>query len=111
MPPRAQACCSAAAPLTPAPVPPLSSNNKIALPARNRWWRSFATSASSALYLFGYSAFYFATKLDITKPLPAVLYFSYMAVISYGFACMTGAMGFYATRWFVRKIMGSIKID
>ena len=30
-------------------------------------WRSFFTSGSSALYLFLYSAFYFYTKLDITK--------------------------------------------
>lgn len=30
-------------------------------------WRSYFTSGSSALYLFLYSAFYFYTKLDITK--------------------------------------------
>merc|ERR1712070_550863 len=42
------------------------------------WWRSFLTSGSSALYLFLYSGFYFATKLEITGVIPAVLYFSYM---------------------------------
>ena len=43
-----------------------------------RRWRSFFTSGSSALYLFLYSAFYFYTKLDITKARPAlrVLYAS-----------------------------------
>ena len=30
-------------------------------------WRSYFTSGSSAIYLFLYSAFYFYTKLDITK--------------------------------------------
>ena len=30
-------------------------------------WRSYFTSGSSAVYLFLYSAFYFYTKLDITK--------------------------------------------
>jgi len=35
-----------------------------------RRWRSFFTSGSSALYLFLYSAFYFYTKLDITKARP-----------------------------------------
>uniref|UniRef100_A0A0E0LHV7 Transmembrane 9 superfamily member n=1 Tax=Oryza punctata TaxID=4537 RepID=A0A0E0LHV7_ORYPU len=31
------------------------------------WWRSYLTAGSSALYLFLYAAFYFFTKLDITK--------------------------------------------
>jgi len=33
----------------------------------NWWWRAYLTSGSSALYLWVYSAFYFYTKLDITK--------------------------------------------
>ena len=33
-------------------------------------WRSYFTSGSSAVYLFLYSAFYFYTKLDITKVCP-----------------------------------------
>ena len=39
-------------------------------------WRSYFTSGSSAVYLFLYSAFYFYTKLDITKvslPLSGIL--------------------------------------
>ncbi len=39
------------------------------------WWRSYFTSGSSALYLFLYSMFYFYTKLDITKIVPAMMYF------------------------------------
>jgi hypothetical protein len=38
----------------------------------NWWWRSYFTSGSSALYLFAYSAFYFYSKLDISKLLPLV---------------------------------------
>ncbi|KAK9825881.1 hypothetical protein WJX81_000620 [Elliptochloris bilobata] len=75
------------------------------------WWRSFFTSGSSALYLFLYSAFYFYTKLDITKVVPAILYFSYMAIVSYSFFCLTGAVGFYACYIFVRKIYSAVKID
>jgi transmembrane 9 superfamily protein 2/4 len=52
------------------------------------WWRAYFTSGCAALYLFGYSAFYFYTKLDITKFVPMVLYFVYMGVISYGFFCL-----------------------
>ncbi len=40
-----------------------------------RWWRAYFTSGSSALYLFAYSAFYFYSKLDITKTVPMLMYF------------------------------------
>lgn len=39
------------------------------------WWRAYFTSGSSALYLFAYSAFYFYSKLYITKTVPMLMYF------------------------------------
>jgi transmembrane 9 superfamily protein 2/4 len=75
------------------------------------WWRSYFTSGSSAIYLFIYSGFYFYSKLDITKTVPMLMYFTYMLMISYGFFCLTGTIGFYACYLFVRKIYGAVKID
>ncbi|KAK9811371.1 hypothetical protein WJX72_002736 [[Myrmecia] bisecta] len=75
------------------------------------WWRSYFTSGSSAAYLFLYSLFYFYTKLDITKPVPMIMYFGYMSIVSYGFFCLTGTIGFYACYIFVRKIYSAVKID
>jgi transmembrane 9 superfamily protein 2/4 len=75
------------------------------------WWRAFLTSGSSAIYLFLYAAFYFVTKLDITRVVSAALYFGYMVMISYSFFVLTGTMGFCACYWFVRVIYGSVKID
>jgi transmembrane 9 superfamily protein 2/4 len=75
------------------------------------WWRAFMTSGSSALYLFMYSAFYFATKLDITKLVPALMYFGYMTIASLAFFFMTGTIGFLACDRFVRSIYASVKID
>ncbi|CAD7705196.1 unnamed protein product [Ostreobium quekettii] len=75
------------------------------------WWRSFFTAGSSALYLFLYSAYYFYTKLDISKTVSAMLYFGYMGILSYGFFCVTGTIGFYACHWFVHKIYGAVKFD
>ncbi|KAJ6994081.1 transmembrane 9 superfamily member 10-like [Populus alba x Populus x berolinensis] len=75
------------------------------------WWRSYLTSGSSALYLFLYAAFYFFTKLDITKPVSGVLYFGYMLIASYAFFVLTGTIGFYACFWFTRLIYSSVKID
>lgn len=77
----------------------------------NWWWRSFLTSASSALYVFAYSCLYYFTRMQIGHYVGALLYFGYMFVISYTFALLTGAIGFSATFYFVRTIYGSIKID
>ncbi|KAG5243735.1 transmembrane superfamily member [Salix suchowensis] len=75
------------------------------------WWRSYLTSGSSALYLFLYAAFYFFTKLDITKPVSGVLYFGYMLIASYAFFVLTGTIGFCACFWFTRLIYSTVKID
>ncbi|CAL5419364.1 unnamed protein product [Camellia sinensis] len=75
------------------------------------WWRSYLTSGSSALYLFLYAAFYFFTKLEITKPVSGALYFGYMLIGSYAFFVLTGTIGFYACFWFTRLIYSSVKID
>jgi len=75
------------------------------------WWRAYLTAGSSALYLFLYAAFYFFTKLDITKVVSGILYFGYMVIISYSFFVLTGTIGFYACYWFVRMIYASVKID
>lgn len=75
------------------------------------WWRAYATSGASAVYLFAYSFFYFYTKLDITKVLPMIMYCGYMTIFSLAFFAMTGAIGFHACLWFVRKIYAAVKID
>ena len=75
------------------------------------WWRAFLTSGSSAGYMFAYSIFYFYTKLEITKPVSAVIYFCNMWVGAVMFFLLTGTIGFYACYWFVFKIFSSIKVD
>ncbi|CAL5229966.1 g13397 [Coccomyxa viridis] len=75
------------------------------------WWRSYFTSGSSAVYLFLYSAFYFYTKLDITKMVPMAMYFGYMFIVSYSFFCLTGTIGFFACLMFCKKIYSAVKID
>ncbi|CAI9765769.1 unnamed protein product [Fraxinus pennsylvanica] len=75
------------------------------------WWRSYLTAGSSALYLFLYAAFYFFTKLNITKPVSGILYFGYMLIASYAFFVVTGTIGFFACFWFTRLIYSSVKID
>eukprot|EP00798_Chlamydomonas_sp_ICE-L_P013447 gene13447-19305_t len=76
----------------------------------NWQWRAYFTSGSSAVYLFIYSAFYFYSKLDITKTVPMLMYFGYMLIASYGFFCLTGTIGFFACYYFVRTIYGAVKV-
>lgn len=75
------------------------------------WWRSYLTSGSSAVYLFLYSLFYFYTKLDITKTVPALMYFGYMTIVSLSFFALTGMIGFMGCYKFVRLIYQAVKID
>jgi transmembrane 9 superfamily protein 2/4 len=77
----------------------------------NWWWRSFFTSGAAALYLFLYSGFYFATKLTIKGLVPAIMFFGYMGLVSFGFFILTGTIGFTSTYLFVHKIYSSVKID
>ncbi|KAL6052447.1 Transmembrane 9 superfamily member [Balamuthia mandrillaris] len=75
------------------------------------WWRAFLTSGASALYMFLYSIFYFFSKLQITKFVSAMLYFGYTFIFAMQLFLLTGAIGFFACYFFVRKIYGSIKVD
>lgn len=62
------------------------------LPAEdyNWWWRSFLTSGSSALYLFGYAIVYFVTKLDITGATSTALYFGCVHLTAPSWRASTG---------------------
>jgi len=74
------------------------------------WWRAYLTSGASALYMFLYSIFYFFTKLQITEFVSVLLYFGYTFIMAIGFFVLTGAIGFFACFYFVRKIYSVIKV-
>jgi len=75
------------------------------------WWRSFAVSGGSAVYVAAYSIFYFFTKLEIDEFVPTLLYFSYTTIMVITFWLLTGTIGFYAAYAFIRKIYAAVKID
>ncbi|KAF9343544.1 hypothetical protein BGX34_006634, partial [Mortierella sp. NVP85] len=75
------------------------------------WWRAFFTSGASAIYIFLYSIMYYFTTLQIKSFTSVVLYFGWTAIMSLMFFVLSGAIGFFSTFLFVRKIYGSIKID
>ncbi|KAF9110044.1 hypothetical protein BGX27_006852 [Mortierella sp. AM989] len=75
------------------------------------WWRAFFTSGASAIYIFLYSFMYYYTTLQIESFTSLVLYFGWTAIMSLVFFILSGAIGFFSTFIFVKKIYGSIKID
>eukprot|EP01059_Diplonema_ambulator_P033785 TRINITY_DN721_c0_g1_i2.p1 TRINITY_DN721_c0_g1~~TRINITY_DN721_c0_g1_i2.p1 ORF type:complete len:632 (+),score=203.04 TRINITY_DN721_c0_g1_i2:119-2014(+) len=77
----------------------------------NWWWRSFLTSGSYGFWLYLYCIFYYLTTLNIPSLASSILYFGYMAMVSYFFFVLTGFIGFIASMAFVWKIYSSIKIE
>ncbi|KAG5190363.1 putative endomembrane protein 70 [Tribonema minus] len=75
------------------------------------WWRSFTGAGSSAVYLFLYATWYYATKLNLEHGVTTAIYFGYMLIIALAFAILTGSIGFYSCFWFVRRIYAAIKVD
>jgi len=75
------------------------------------WWRAFLTSGACSGYLFLYSIYYAATRLQMARAVAGVLYVGYMFIISFSLFLVTGAIGFLACLAFVRAIYSAIKID
>lgn len=75
------------------------------------WWKSFVISGGSAVYVMGYAAFYYFTKLNIVGFIPTLLYFSYSFLMAITFWLLTGTIGFYAAYSFVCRIYAAVKID
>jgi transmembrane 9 superfamily member 2/4 len=69
------------------------------------------TSGASAWYMFGYSIFYYHTRLNIIGFVSTLLYFGYSFIMSLAFFVLTGAVGFYSCLWFVRYIYASVHLS
>jgi transmembrane 9 superfamily protein 2/4 len=69
-----------------------------------KWcWNAFFASASSGIWVFGYSVLYFYSRLQIEKAIPTMLYFGYMFLISTMFFLLTGSIGLIAAFYFVTE--------
>lgn len=75
------------------------------------WWKSFGNCASAGLYLFGYSLWFLASRLDLVGVLPVVVYLTYMGMISICFGLFCGCVGFICAFWFNRTIFSAVKVD
>jgi len=77
-----------------------------------RWqWPSFLSSASTALYVFLYSFYYFVYRTKMTGLLQITFYFGYTFMFCFGLGILCGSIGFIGTSIFVRHIYQYVKID
>ena len=67
-------------------------------------------SGSPALYVLGYSIYYFF-NLRIVRLSSIIVYFGTMTLLSSLVFLVSGTMGFLATYLFLRKIYSMIKLD
>jgi len=75
------------------------------------WWKSFFNCASAGFYLFLYSLWFLASRLDLVGVLPVVVYITYMGMISFCFALFCGSIGVLCSFIFIRNIYGALKVD
>lgn len=77
------------------------------------WWPAFISTASSGLYVFGYSLVFLFTQpgLEGIHLVSTLVYTGYMLLGSIMFALGTGCIGFLSSFAFVRKIYASVHID
>jgi transmembrane 9 superfamily protein 3 len=77
-----------------------------------RWhWTSLTSAASTGLYVYFYSVYYFFAKTKMTGFFQTTFYFGYMFMFCLGIALVTGSVGYLAASTFVKRIYKNIKSD
>eukprot|EP01056_Protomagalhaensia_sp_Gyna25_P000971 Protomagalhaensia_sp_Gyna_25__970@NODE_146_length_4895_cov_17_531507_g113_i0_p4_GENE_NODE_146_length_4895_cov_17_531507_g113_i0NODE_146_length_4895_cov_17_531507_g113_i0_p4_ORF_typecomplete_len143_score14_39EMP70/PF02990_16/6_7e28AC_N/PF16214_5/0_36DHHC/PF01529_20/1_7DUF1129/PF06570_11/1_2_NODE_146_length_4895_cov_17_531507_g113_i013821810 len=79
----------------------------------HKWhWYAFSCGASTGLYLFVYSIFYYHTTLASTVGFfHALTYWIYTILACLGVGAASGAVGVSATDIFLRRIYTTVKSD
>lgn len=75
------------------------------------WWKAFADSASCGVWLFFYSIWFIAFRLNFKGLMPIIVYFTYMSMISVAVSLYCGAVAFITTLWFTKTIYSTVKLD
>ena len=74
-------------------------------------WTAFYSGASTSLYVYLYSIYYFVFKTSMHGLVQTSFYFGYMALISMGMGTLCGTLGHWAANKFVRTIFQNVKVD
>lgn len=74
-------------------------------------WNAFFSGASTGLYVFVYSIYYFVVKTLMSGFFQTCFYFGYILIICAGVSAIVGTVGFIGSSIFVRRIYEAIKAD
>ncbi|PWZ33390.1 Transmembrane 9 superfamily member 1 [Zea mays] len=74
-------------------------------------WTSFSSAASTALYVYLYSIYYYHVKTKMSGFFQTSFYFGYTLMFCLGLGILCGAIGYLGSTLFVRRIYRNIKCD
>ncbi|KAJ1265046.1 hypothetical protein BS78_08G048200 [Paspalum vaginatum] len=74
-------------------------------------WTSFFSAASTALYVYLYSIYYYHVKTKMSGFFQTSFYFGYTMMFCLGLGILCGAIGYLGSTLFVRRIYRNIKCD
>ncbi|KAF3529101.1 hypothetical protein DY000_02041346 [Brassica cretica] len=74
-------------------------------------WTSFFSAASTAIYVYLYSIYYYYVKTKMFGFFQTSFYFGYTLMFCLGLGILCGAVGFLGSNLFVRRIYRNIKCD
>jgi len=77
-----------------------------------RWhWTSFLAAASTSIYVYLYSIYYFFFKTKMYGMLQTTYYFGYSALFALGLGILCGSFGYAGADLFVKKIYRLVKLE
>ncbi|XWS67955.1 hypothetical protein CRYUN_Cryun04dG0048900 [Craigia yunnanensis] len=74
-------------------------------------WTSFFSAASTAVYVYLYSVYYYFVKTKMSGFFQTSFYFGYTLMFCLGLGILCGAVGYLGSNLFVRRIYRNIKCD
>ncbi|KAK8558574.1 hypothetical protein V6N12_041875 [Hibiscus sabdariffa] len=74
-------------------------------------WTSFFSAASTAVYVYLYSIYYYHVKTKMSGFFQTSFYFGYTLMFCLGLGILCGAVGYLGSNLFVRRIYRNIKCD
>ncbi|KAG5248484.1 transmembrane superfamily member [Salix suchowensis] len=74
-------------------------------------WTSFFSAASTAVYVYLYSIYYYYVKTKMSGFFQTSFYFGYTLMFCLGLGILCGAVGYLGSNLFVRRIYKNIKCD
>eukprot|EP00897_Mesotaenium_endlicherianum_P009813 jgi/Mesen1/8860/ME000053S08260 len=74
-------------------------------------WTSFFSAASTSIYVYLYSVYYYFMKTKMSGFFQTSFYFGYTAMFCLGLGILCGAIGYLGSSMFVRRIYRNIKCD